>query len=38
MKEHSKVRKIAIVGNHSPRKRGIATFTSDLLAARNGYQ
>jgi glycosyltransferase involved in cell wall biosynthesis len=29
----SKVRKIAFVGNHLPRKCGIATFTSDLLAA-----
>lgn len=33
MKESSKVRKIAFVGNHLPRKCGIATFTSDLLAA-----
>jgi len=33
MKETSKVRKIAFVGDHSPRKCGIATFTSDLLAA-----
>jgi len=33
MKEDSKVRKIAFVGNHLPRKCGIATFTSDLLAA-----
>jgi hypothetical protein len=33
MKEHSKVRKIAFVGDHLPRKCGIATFTSDLLAA-----
>ena len=33
MKEISKVRKIAFVGNHLPRKCGIATFTSDLLAA-----
>ncbi|HMF78928.1 MAG TPA: glycosyltransferase family 4 protein [Bryobacteraceae bacterium] len=32
-KEHSKVRKIAFVGDHLPRKCGIATFTSDLLAA-----
>jgi glycosyltransferase involved in cell wall biosynthesis len=31
--EHSKVRKIAFVGDHLPRKCGIATFTSDLLAA-----
>ncbi len=33
MKENSKLRKIAFVGNHLPRKCGIATFTSDLLAA-----
>jgi glycosyltransferase involved in cell wall biosynthesis len=33
MTEHSKVRKIAFVGDHLPRKCGIATFTSDLLAA-----
>ena len=33
MKEHSKIRKIAFVGDHLPRKCGIATFTSDLLAA-----
>jgi glycosyltransferase involved in cell wall biosynthesis len=33
MNEHSKVRKIAFVGDHLPRKCGIATFTSDLLAA-----
>lgn len=33
MKDHSKVRKIAFVGDHLPRKCGIATFTSDLLAA-----
>lgn len=29
----SKVRKVAFVGDHLPRKCGIATFTSDLLAA-----
>src|SRR6266478_9525752 len=29
----SKVLKIAFVGDHLPRKCGIATFTSDLLAA-----
>ena len=29
----SKVRKIAFVGDHLPRKCGIATFTSDLLAS-----
>src|SRR5437763_16926419 len=33
MKDSSKVRKIAFVGDHLPRKCGIATFTSDLLAA-----
>src|SRR5271157_5575547 len=33
MKEASKVRKIAFVGDHLPRKCGIATFTSDLGAA-----
>jgi glycosyltransferase involved in cell wall biosynthesis len=33
MLEKSKVRKIAFVGDHLPRKCGIATFTSDLLAA-----
>ena len=33
MKETSKVRKIAFVGDHLPRKCGIATFTTDLLAA-----
>ena len=33
MKETSNVRKIAFVGDHLPRKCGIATFTSDLLAA-----
>src|SRR5437016_4646616 len=33
MKNNSKVRKIAFVGDHLPRKCGIATFTSDLLAA-----
>src|SRR5467141_1007235 len=33
MKEVSKVRKIAFVGDHLPRKCGIATFTSDLLSA-----
>lgn len=33
MKHTSKVRKIAFVGDHLPRKCGIATFTSDLLAA-----
>ena len=33
MEEGSKIRKIAFVGDHLPRKCGIATFTSDLLAA-----
>ena len=33
MKEASKVRKIAFVGDHLPRKCGIATFTADLLSA-----
>lgn len=33
MEEGSKMRKIAFVGDHLPRKCGIATFTSDLLAA-----
>jgi glycosyltransferase involved in cell wall biosynthesis len=33
IKETPKVRKIAFVGDHLPRKCGIATFTSDLLAA-----
>jgi glycosyltransferase involved in cell wall biosynthesis len=33
MEATSKVRRIAFVGDHLPRKCGIATFTSDLLAA-----
>ena len=33
MKEPSEVRKIAFLGDHLPRKCGIATFTTDLLAA-----
>ena len=33
MNETAKVRNIAFVGDHLPRKCGIATFTSDLLAA-----
>src|SRR5690349_19711545 len=33
MNTTTKVRKIAFVGDHLPRKCGIATFTSDLLAA-----
>jgi hypothetical protein len=32
-KEPSRVDKIAFVGDHLPRKCGIATFTTDLLAA-----
>ena len=36
MKAHPRVRKIAFVGDHLPRKCGIATFTSDLLAAVAG--
>jgi glycosyltransferase involved in cell wall biosynthesis len=33
MKETSRVHRIAFAGDHLPRKCGIATFTSDLLAA-----
>ena len=33
MQQTNKVRKIAFVGDHLPRKCGIATFTTDLLAA-----
>src|SRR6266699_3390791 len=33
MKESSKVREIAFVGDHLPRKCGIATFTSELLVS-----
>ncbi len=33
MQHASKVRKIAFIGDHLPRKCGIATFTSDLLDA-----
>src|SRR5881397_4150218 len=33
MKETSRVCKIAFIGDHLPRKCGIATFTSDVLAA-----
>ncbi len=36
MTETSKIRKIAFVGDHLPRKCGIATFTTDLLAAVAG--
>ena len=34
MQHTSKVRKIAFVGDHLPRKCGIATFTTDLLGGR----
>ena len=33
MNEDSRVKKIAFIGDHLPRKCGIATFTSDLLGA-----
>lgn len=33
MKETSKIAKIAVVGDHLPRKCGIATFTTDLVSA-----
>ena len=33
MTEISRIRKIAFVGDHLPRKCGIATFTTDLLGA-----
>jgi hypothetical protein len=33
MNENSRVRRIAFVGDHLPRKCGIATFTSDVLTA-----
>ncbi|MBN9657885.1 MAG: glycosyltransferase family 4 protein [Acidobacteria bacterium] len=33
MKENAKATRIAFVGDHLPRKCGIATFTSDLLSA-----
>jgi glycosyltransferase involved in cell wall biosynthesis len=33
MNDHPKVQKIAFVGDHLPRKCGIATFTSDLLSS-----
>ena len=33
MESESKIQKIAFLGDHLPRKCGIATFTSDLLAA-----
>src|ERR1051325_5291516 len=33
MSETPKIQKIAFIGDHLPRKCGIATFTSDLLAA-----
>jgi hypothetical protein len=34
MKENSRVRKIAFVADHLPRKCGIATFTSDPPGGR----
>src|SRR6202451_2649081 len=38
LKETTKILKIAFVGNHLPRKCGIATFTTDLLSAvQNQY-
>ena len=37
-KETARIRKIAFVGDHLPRKCGIATFTTDLLSAvQNAY-
>jgi len=33
LNEAPKIHKIAFIGDHLPRKCGIATFTSDLLAA-----
>src|SRR5438477_8924054 len=36
MKEPSRIHKIAFIGDHLPRKCGIATFTTDLLAAVHG--
>ena len=33
MTETSRIRRIAFVGDHLPRKCGIATFTTDMLAA-----
>jgi glycosyltransferase involved in cell wall biosynthesis len=33
LKEVSKIRKIAFIGDHLPRKCGIATFTTDVLGA-----
>ena len=38
LNETAKIRKIAFVGDHLPRKCGIATFTTDLLSAvQNAY-
>jgi hypothetical protein len=36
MKEPSRINKIAFIGDHLPRKCGIATFTTDLLGAVQG--
>lgn len=33
MKEHSKIREIAFLGDYLPRNCGIATFTSDLITS-----
>jgi hypothetical protein len=33
LKERAKIGKIAFIGDHLPRKCGIATFTTDLLSA-----
>src|SRR5580693_7093233 len=33
LRQTAKIRKIAFVGDHLPRKCGIATFTTDLLSA-----
>ena len=33
LKQTAKIRKMAFVGDHLPRKCGIATFTTDLLSA-----
>ena len=36
LRQTAKIRKIAFVGDHLPRKCGIATFTTDLLSAVQG--